>query len=83
MRGSTCRVARAHMLQFNVGFLKYGQVAARRLSIHRRWGMLLEIRVISSGNGQKIRTAKLKTPGGFFAWMRLWFDLRKYSVVKN
>lgn len=44
---------------------------------------MFEIRIYRISGKSKTRTAKIKNPGGFFAWVRLWFTLKKYSIVSN
>lgn len=45
---------------------------------------MYEIRVYKLNGKSKIRTAKIKNPTfGFFAWLRLWFTLKNYSVKLN
>lgn len=40
----------------------------------------IEIRVYRKVGRNKLRTAKLTSPFGFFGWLRLYFILRRYSV---
>ena len=41
---------------------------------------MYEVRVYRFVGKNKIRTAKLKSPLGFFSWCRLWFTLKNYSA---
>jgi hypothetical protein len=41
---------------------------------------MYEIRVYRLEGKTRVRTAKLRSPIGFFAWCRLWKTLKAYSV---